>query len=272
MDNIILTDIDGLYNIDIRTPIIIVHNISIEYLIHVYNNVYNVNTRKVYNLIKHQLCFFNKFIPIGQIKKNTTSLYNIVYANINIFQYASIYKEIKQNIWIGIKTHYNITYQTIGTIMSITYPKQKYPVFPINLLVKRNFKLNNIYKDIYSDMSYGTWKLDNINTTKFKMIDSSGNYNTMNVPTDIINYNKNNKYYKIKNTKFRMIENSNPWYYNTTIMGNASKIHDAYKITGTLEDKIKIEKYENISNNTNSIVIYVVCIILLLLIFNKRFI
>ena len=240
MENIVIADIDGQYNINSSTAIIILYNVPIEYLTLIYETIYTPD-KELYKYIKHKLSSYNLFMPIGQIKENPTEQYNIVYANTSIYPLSTDYKEIKKNIWVGTTTIKKILYKTIGTIMSKTKPIKQYPVFPSYMLTKRNFKVNNIYKDIYSDSSYGRWKLDNTKHTIIKQ------------PSIM-------QYYKI-NSKLKMTENKNPWYYNNDIMGGGANIKEAYKITGKTN-----KKYDNSTN----IIIYIMFALLLVIISTRQ--
>lgn len=231
IDNIVITDINGNYNITASTPIIILYNIPIDYMSLVYDTIYIVD-KQIYKYIKQKI-FDDIFVPVSQIKENSSELYNVMFANTTIFPLASYYKEIKQNVWIGKTTISRTLYKTIGTIMSKTKPTIKYPVFPSYMLAKRDYKINNIYKDIYSDNSYGKWKL---NTNKLT----------------------NNNFY----SKLKMVENSNPWYQNNNIMGGAAHMKDSYKITGKENKTFKNESPNNI--------IYVMLILVVLLILAKQ--
>jgi len=231
IDNIVITDINGNYNITASTPIIILYNVPIDYMSLVYDTIYTVD-KQIYKYIKQKI-YDDVFIPVSQIKENSSGLYNVMFANTSIFPLATYYKEIKQNVWIGKTTISRTLYKTIGTIMSKTKPIIKYPVFPSYMLTKRDYKINNIYKDIYSDNSYGKWKLD-----ENKLINK-------------------NLYSKLK-----MVENSNPWYHNNNIMGGAAHIKDSYKITGK-ENKT----YNNDSPNN---IIYIMLVLVVLLILAKQ--
>ena len=100
---IIINDIFGSMNISINTPIIILSCIPSDYLQSVDHNVYNVNTKRLYNELQKQYEFIEQFIPVGQIydsykKKEHTMLM----ANSKFVHITNSFEELTPNIWIGI--------------------------------------------------------------------------------------------------------------------------------------------------------------------------
>lgn len=204
---IIADDIFGSKNININTPIIILHNVTHEYLLPVGNGIYNVDTDKLQNDLEHHIQFIDRFVPLGQIqlrsksgrnknknKNNYQQTFTLPMANTRIIHVTNTFEEIDRNVWIGIISKAGKESRTIGTIKSKGSPKTMYPVFPSTFLNKKptydegNDDLD-IYANIYSDDVYGQWTLNmykfNVDKTHLKMIDSAGEMNNMYIPKPI---------------------------------------------------------------------------------------
>jgi len=186
--NIIITDILELGDINNNTPIIIIKNIPYEYLTNIYNNIYWIDTSKLYNKLEPQYDFISNFIPVGQIKTNKKYITSI-FANVKIIPTTKTFEKLKNNDWIAIIKKNNTINRSIGTFKNIDKPNVNIPVFPQNFLQKyinTSYNKNN-YKDLYSHKKYGKWTLNkymfNIDKSNLKMIDSTGNISNMYIPT-----------------------------------------------------------------------------------------
>ena len=200
-------DIFGSKSININTPIIILHNVSREYLIPTCNiGIFNVDIDKLQNDLEHRIQFIDRFVPIGQIQiknnwknnKNGFGGVTIPMANTRIIHVTNTFDEIAKNVWIGIIRKAGRESRTLGTIKTKGgSPKTTYPVFPSTFLNKldnynedESNSNNDIYANIYSDDSYGRWVLNtykfNVDKTHLKMIDSTGEMSNMYIPKPIL--------------------------------------------------------------------------------------
>lgn len=190
--NIIITDILDSGDIDNNTPIIIIKNISSEYLIKSYNNIYWIDINKLYNKLEQKIKFIHNFLPVGQIKTNK-KYFTTILANTKLIPTTKTFEKIKNNEWIAlIKKNGNIN-RSIGTFKSIEKPNINIPVFPQKFLQQyTNTSYNkSIYKDLYSHKSLGVLILNkymfNIDKANLKMIDSTGDISNMCIPDPHIN-------------------------------------------------------------------------------------
>lgn len=211
---ITIENIFGSSNVDINTPIIILRNVSTEYLIRVNeikldSIVYNVNTDRLHKYLEKTVQFIHRFAPVGQIVAPLNSdkkyPYTVMLANTRFIHVANTFEPIKKNIWVGVVRKNNKISRTLGTIASIGVP-DPYPVFP-EAFLKLNDGDEYVGDDTYSDKSYGRWELDlykfNVDKSHFKMIDSTGNISDMYipkavVPSDVIDVGYGNDKYKRK--------------------------------------------------------------------------
>jgi hypothetical protein len=207
---IIITDIIGSKDINKNTPIIIIRNIPSSFLLSTnIENIYDVNVDKLYNELEMLIQYISFFIPVGQIyfdsytiNKKGNLTFDIIMANTRIIQTTNSYNEIAQNVWVGIVRKDDKINKSIGTIYSIGKPKYTVPVFPLSYMIPyddmKNDKNINVYKFIYSDKKYGHWILNgykfNIDRTKLKMIDSTGDIGIMDIPeTNFYSYKDNDR-------------------------------------------------------------------------------
>lgn len=204
---IIGVDIFGSSHIDINTPIIILHNVTHEYLLPVGNDIFNIDTNKLHRDLENRIQFIDRFVPFGQIqlkpyklsqttfgRKNSQSVFTLLMANTRIIHVTNIFEEISKDVWVGIIRKSGRNSRTLGTIKSRGIPKTLYPVFPSTFLIKVDNvdgydDINDypdIYSDIYSDVLYGRWVLNtykfNVDKTHLKMIDSTGEMSNMYIP------------------------------------------------------------------------------------------
>jgi hypothetical protein len=197
---IIADDIFGSKSININTPIIILRNVTFEYLLPVGNGIFNVDMYKLQRDLENSIQFIDKFVPIGQIDTNNgqkldrnwqTRLFTLPMANTRMIHVTNTFEEISNGVWIGIIRKSGKDSRTIGTIYSKNIPKTLYPVFPSTFLNKQEKygdtnESNNDYSDVYSDNSYGHWTLNvykfNVDKTQLKMINSTGEMSNMYIP------------------------------------------------------------------------------------------
>lgn len=202
---IIGVDIFGSSNIDINTPIIILHNVTHEYLLPISNDIFNIDIDKLQRDLENRIQFIDRFVPFGQIqlrsykssrsdRKNSQIIFTLPMANTRIIHVTNIFEEISKDVWMGIIRKSGRNSRTLGTIKSRGMPKTLYPVFPSTFLIKENtseaYDDVNEYSDIYSDVSYGHWILNtykfNVDKTHLKMIDSTGEMSNMYIPKSIL--------------------------------------------------------------------------------------
>jgi hypothetical protein len=236
LKNIIITDILELEDIDKNTPILIIKNIPSSYLIKVYNNIYWVDTSKLYSRLKHKLKYIDNFIPVGQIKTNKKN-FTSIFANSKLIPTTKSFDKIKNNEWVAIIKKNGKINRSISSIKSIKKPDIHIPVFPINLIQKYTDTSYNksVYRDIYSHKSFGRWILNrymfNIDKSSLKMIDSTGNISSMFIPDSNINLFKNNS---LDNIFF-------------TTQGNTSNNNN--DIIPNDNDNISLNNYDVVYNN-----------------------
>lgn len=199
-----LYDIFGSTMITLKTPIIILRNVSPEYLsIPEFKNndgiimddigIYNINIDKLHNDIGHYYTFIDRFTPIGQVYSNDDidgRLFTVIMANTYIFNLATQYKEISRNIWIGYYSKSDVNSRTISCIYSIGSPQIKYPVFPSSYLKQADEEdTNKIYNDLFISKYCGKWVFDtlkfNMDKSRLVMIDSAGGISNMYIPKPI---------------------------------------------------------------------------------------
>jgi len=212
---IYINDILGSNNININTPIIILSNVPKKYLIPIDNSspIYNIDIDSLQNDLDNRYQIIDRFVPIGQIyiSDKNKKLFTILLANTQIIPLTQNFEEVDNNIWVGTLRRNNKINRSLGTIASYTKPMISIPVFPTSFLKKIDQDdltqpEFNIYRDIYSDETYGRWIINtykfninyDTNKTHLKMIDSSGEISNMIIPlsnTDTKYNQKNQKIY-----------------------------------------------------------------------------
>lgn len=268
----IITDILEFDTINSETPIIIIKNIPITYLLKIENNIYWVDTNKLYKELGDTIPFINIFIPVGQIRTNNTHFTTIL-ANTNIIPYTQTYEKIKNNEWVAIIRKNDKINKSLGTFRSIDKPTINIPVFPKKFLQKYTNTTynNNTYNDLYSNKSYGRWVLNkymfNMDKSNIKMIDSAGKISNMYIPHHNIDsyYNNDGKlesanknsnmfpmtqdnifidnestmdnYSIMSNSSVNrpvliLREKENPWFLDFDIVGEAVNTQEPHKVTG----------------------------------------
>lgn len=203
-----LYDIFGSTMITLKTPIVILRNVSPEYLsIPEFKNddgiilddvgIYNINIDKLHNDIGHYYTFIDRFTPVGQVYSDgevSERLFTIILANTYIFNLATQYKEISRNIWVGYYSKSDVNSRTISCIYSIGSPQTKYPVFPSSYLKKVDTDADDedtykIYSDLFVTKQSGKWVFDtlkfNMDKTRLVMIDSAGSISNMYIPKPV---------------------------------------------------------------------------------------
>ncbi|VBB18413.1 hypothetical protein YASMINEVIRUS_876 [Yasminevirus sp. GU-2018] len=200
-------DIFGSSNININTPVIILRNVSREYLIPITNVVAELNTERLHRDLGHRIQFIDRFVPIGQIstinplayKKSSAPKkreYVVPMANIRIVHTTNTFEEVRDDVWIGVVRKNDKESRTLGTIASRGSPKTEYPVFPSTFLKRDTSQPEDadveseMYRDVYSDDVYGRWTLNlykfNVDKTHLKMIDSTGGISSMYIPKPVV--------------------------------------------------------------------------------------
>ena len=108
---ITVTDIFGSIHININTPIIILYDVSKEYLIGsgCIIGVYNVDTIKLQRDLESRIPFIDRFIPVGQISlSDDKKKFTLPMANTRIIHVTSNFENINEKYethrytWIGI--------------------------------------------------------------------------------------------------------------------------------------------------------------------------
>lgn len=304
-----LLDIMGYEDINIRTPIIIA-NIGPEFLISVDkgNNIYRINTQRIYNVIQEKVEYIYQFIPVGYVKLDTVApkQINILLANTRLIPHTKTFERIKNSDeWYGVIRKGDNIARTIGTIKSKTRPQMEVPVF-LPKFMKKYDPDTDIDFMIYSHPGYGSFTLNkyafDLDNKNIRMIDSSGSLRKMFIPTtphDISNaagkeeeFNKrvyytaqgtitgssncvpptdnmnkmtlnecnsidvsanddgtlslneaiseypvigfeDNKRIHKKNKYIVLKEKDEPWFLNESIVGDAVRVADPHKVTGT---------------------------------------
>ena len=199
-------DIFGSSNININTPVIILRNVSREYLLPVKDGVAEINIERLHRDLGRRVQFIDRFVPIGQITTSTSNSkkssapkkreYVVPMANIRIVHTTNTFEEVKENVWIGVVRKNDKESRTLGTIASRGTPNTEYPVFPSTFL-KRDMSQpedadveSEMYRDVYSDDVYGRWTLNlykfNVDKTHLKMIDSTGGISSMYIPKPVV--------------------------------------------------------------------------------------
>lgn len=217
MSNITIDNISGSKIITHRTPIIVLRDVPLSYLIPIKTKksiVYEVNTRRLIRDLERRLKFIYQFIPVGQINGSNKKTYTVLMANRDIFQTANNYEMIIDNIWIGKTNNGN---GQISTTLGVIYKEKEskelnqYPVFPQSFMFRIKQSNQNkssvsleddmygsvdgmtndesdieIYQDLYTNSTRGSWGLIknkfDVDGKHLKMVDPSGNMRELYIP------------------------------------------------------------------------------------------
>lgn len=228
ISDIEITDIFNTNNIDNNTSILILKNITENYLIPTDKEyIYNIDINKIYNNIENVIPYILNFIPIGQVYlENCKDKITILLANEKIIASTKNYEKLTDNIWVGIIRKDKRISRSLGTIYSTTKPNMLIPVFPKSLLIKlKDVDNKDIYKNIYTHKSYNKMGLNvysfNMDRNYIKMIDISGEVSDMCISSLNSSLSKHKK--NITNKKNNNSNYNNSNYYKN--MNNNRKIY-----------------------------------------------
>lgn len=204
-----ISDILGSNKIHINTPILVLTNVPLWYLVPVYGSdnhdqridqqidrkIYDVDIDKLHNNLEKRVSFIDKFVPIGQVQINNRSkkTFDIILANTRIVSLTTNYEQIYKGVWVGTIRKNNKLSRSLGTIYSPSEsPTLAVPVFPSSYLKHEDSDSSESEDSIpqqnslYSHKSYGRWTLNpykfNVDKSHLKMIDSAGKISSMFIP------------------------------------------------------------------------------------------